>query len=264
MQFSTDPIPRKSKTKCLHFTVKKRVVQKLELNGDQLPWVEKALHLGNTLTTHISNFPLGMDSSSDLLQKRANFFQKVHELKQLYGFHDPNMICELIRIFGTSFYGSPLWSLSSEEHQKPNRSWNTVIKMVWDLPFATHKRFVESMTSVPHLQSTLQGRYIGFLENLQKSEKSQLQALVNLCLQDHSSNTGQNVAYLLDVYESINLNALIAKKQNIKKQRVNPLEEGEEWKIEMIEELSLAKLRFLEIDLEEKDINTWLEILATD
>ena len=32
----------------------------------------------------------------------------------------------------------------------------------------------------------------------------------------------------------------------------------------MIEELSLAKLGFLKIDLEEKDVNTWLEIPATD
>merc|ERR1719319_753251 len=106
MQFSTDPIPSKSKTKCLHFTLKQRVVQKLELNGDQLPWVQRALHLGNILTTKISNFPLGMDSSPDLLQKRATFFQKVHELRQSYGCYDPKMICELIRIFGTSFYGS--------------------------------------------------------------------------------------------------------------------------------------------------------------
>jgi hypothetical protein len=244
--------------------LKKREVKKLELNGDQLPWVEKALHLGNTLTTQISNFPLGMDSATDLLQKRATFFQKVHELKQSYGFYDPNMICEIISIFGLSFYGSPLWNLSSEEHQKLNRSWNTVIKMVWDLPFATHKRFLESMTSVPHLQSTLQGRYIGFVENLRKSEKNQLQVLVNLCHQDQSSNTGQNIAFLMDAYESDTLNSLINKKHNIKKHRINPLEEGEEWKIEMLKELSLAKLGFLETDLEEADISTWLEIIATD
>ena len=62
----------------------------------------------------------------------------------------------------------------------------------------------------------------------------------------------------MDAYESDTLNSLINKKHNIKKHRINPLEEGEEWKIEMLKELSLAKLGFLETDLEEADISTWL------
>ena len=113
MQFSTDPVPNKSKTKCLHFTTKKRPVKPLILNGNDLPWVDKVLHLGNTLTTNISVSSLGMGSSSDLLQKRAIFYQKVHELKQAYGCYNPRLILEIIRIFGCSFYGSPLWSLGS-------------------------------------------------------------------------------------------------------------------------------------------------------
>ena len=67
-----------------------------------------------------------MNNSSDLLQKRAIFFKKFHELKQAYGQYSPELVCETIRIFGTAFYGSPLWSLDSEEHLKLNRSWNTM------------------------------------------------------------------------------------------------------------------------------------------
>ena len=142
MQFSTDPDPRKSKTKCLHFTMKKREVLPVKLNGNNLPWVDKALHLGNRLTTDISMDYCGMNTSVDLLQKRAIFYQKFHELKQAFGSYDPKNICEIIRIFATSFYGSPMWSLKSAEHLKLNRSWNTAVKIVWDLPYATHKRLV--------------------------------------------------------------------------------------------------------------------------
>ena len=264
MQFSTDPIPSKSKTKCLHFTVKKRTVQPLKLNNVDLPWVDRAQHLGNTLTTDISMFPLGMNSSRDLLQKRAIFFQKVHELKQAYGCYEPRMLCEVIKIFGTSFYGSPLWSLGADDHLKLNRSWNTVVKMVWDLPFAAHKRYVESLTEVPHLQSTLHGRYVGFVENLQNSKKIHLQMLFNICKQDLSSNTGQNIAYLLSTYDYKNLMDLIKNKHLIKKNRLNPLENDEEWKIQLIEELSLTKLGFLDMDLDESDIDVMLHSLTTD
>ena len=140
MLFSTDPNPNQSKTKCMLFTRDKNLsVPKLKLNGEDLPWVDSAKHLGNKLTVKLSNNPIGMDSNQDLLQKRAIFYQKVHELKQAYGFYEPSVICELIKIFGSSFYGSPLWALNSEEHLKLNRSWNTTVKIVFDLPFQTHK-----------------------------------------------------------------------------------------------------------------------------
>ena len=149
-------------------------ILKVVLNGNQLHWVEKALNLGNTLTTQLSSNPLGMDTTMDLLQKRAIFFQKVHELKQAYGFYDPQIVCEVVRIFGTSFYGSPLWNLGSKEHLKLERSWNTMVKIIFDLSFQTHTRFIESLSKVPHLQPTLHGRYIGFIYNLNSSKKPKI------------------------------------------------------------------------------------------
>ena len=158
-----------------------------------------------------------MDTSTDLLQKRAIFFKNVHELKQAYGFYEPSIICEIIRIFATSFYGSPLWSLNSEEHQKLFRSWNTVVKIIWDLPYATHKRFVESLTEVPHLKSMLHSRYIGFLSNLKDSKKPQLKMLFNICQKNQLSNTGSNISELLKYYEMDSLDGLIEKKTSLKR-----------------------------------------------
>ena len=264
MQFSTDPDPRKSKTKCLHFSLHEREMKPLKLNGDDLPWVKKALHLGNSLTTEISKTQLQMKPLSDLLQKRATFFKNVHELKQAYGFYEPKVICEIIRIFGTSFYGSPLWALNSEEHLKLNRSWNTVIKILWNLPYATHKRFLESLTEVPHIQSTLHSRYIGFISNLNDSKKDHLQVLFNFCQRNQLSNTGRNIHYLEQQYEVDSLKDLINKKQVIKKIRVNPLKDDEEWKIGIIEELSLCRRGCLEIELKDDDIDAMLEAIATD
>ena len=121
-----------------------------------------------------------MDTSKDLLQKRA-FFQKVHELKQI--------VCELITIFGSAFYGSPLWNLKSEEYLELLKSWNTMVKILFDLPFQTHTRFIESLSKVTHLQSTLHGRFIGFVNNLKNSVKPEINMLINLCENDISSNT---------------------------------------------------------------------------
>ena len=236
----------------------------MKLNDENLPWVDSAKHLGNKLTVKIKTNPVGMDTTSDLLQKRAIFYQKVHELKQAFGFYEPAVICELIRIFGTSFYGSPLWKLDSEEHLKLNRSWNTTVKIVFELPFQTHKRFVESLTDVPHVQSILQGRYIGFVENLSNSKKPEMKLLFNLCVHNQQTNTGQNLKFLMDSYSVNSFEELILEKYAIKKARVNPLEKGEDWKPNMIKEICLAKKGFLDIGLENGILDDLLESICTE
>ena len=205
-----------------------------------------------------------MDTSLDLLQKRAIFYQKVHEIKQAYGFYDPELVCEIIRIFATSFYGSPLWSLNSEEHLKLNRSWNTTVKLVFGLPFQTHKRYVESLTKVPHLQSTLHGRYIGFIDNLKKSKKPEIKFLMDLCQHDQTSNIGQNIRFLMNTYKIDSLEQLLLEKHEIKKNRVHSIEVEEEWKPNVIHELCLAKLGLLEIELEQEVIDEMLENICIE
>ena len=68
MVFSTDPDPRKSKTKCMLFSKDKNlVVPQLSLNGEKLPWVKKASHLGNNLTIELTKNRLGMDQGTPRL-----------------------------------------------------------------------------------------------------------------------------------------------------------------------------------------------------
>ena len=215
-------------------------------------WVKKASHLGNNLTVELTNNRLGMDNSSDLLQKRAIFFKKFHELKQAYGEYCPELVCEIIRIFGTAFYGSPLWSLNSEEHLKLLRSWNTMVKIVYDLPYETHKRFVESLTDFPHLQSMLHGRYVGFAESLKNSKKLEIKMLYNLCTSNILTNTGNNLNYLMNIYDVVSVEELFSEKHNIKEKRVYKLEQSEEWKPKMIRELTLVKRGLLDNRLEAK------------
>ena len=72
-----------------------------------------------------------------------------------------------------------------------------MVKIVYDLPYETHKRFVESLTDFPHLQSMLHGRYVGFVENLKNSKKSEINMLFNLCSSNILTNTGNNLSYLM-------------------------------------------------------------------
>ena len=140
MLFSTDPNPVKSKTKCMFYSMKSNKEEPVPviLNGDPLPWVETAKHLGHLLTIDLIKDYAYPNTNKDLLVKRAIFFDKVHSLVQEFGFCSKRLLCELMRIYSTSFYGSMIWSMRSEDYSKLLRSFNTAIKLIWDLPHPTH------------------------------------------------------------------------------------------------------------------------------
>ena len=110
----------------------------VKLNGDMLPWVNTAKHLGNHLSSSLNLGTFSPETKTDLLAKRAILFDKVHQIQQQFGYYDPQLVIKLQGIYSTALYGSTLWQLNSVEHLKLNRSWNTAVKMIWDLPHATH------------------------------------------------------------------------------------------------------------------------------
>ena len=73
LKFSTDPNPKKCKTKCIAFMKKKRELPSIQLCGNSLPWVASGNHLGNTIENKID----GM--KHDILVKRAKYITKNNE-----------------------------------------------------------------------------------------------------------------------------------------------------------------------------------------
>ena len=106
-------------------------VENVFLNGDKLPWVTSAKHLGNLLSSKLNLSLFCPETKSDLLSKRAILFDKVHQVMQQFGYLEPELIVKLLSVNSTALYGSALWQLSSAEHLQLNKSWNTAIKIIW-------------------------------------------------------------------------------------------------------------------------------------
>ena len=221
------------------------------------------MHLGNQLSVKIEITLPSPSTSHDLLIKRAIFYDRVPTLKQQFGFASPKVVCETIRIFATSFYGSVLWKLDSEEHDKLVRSWNVAIKLIWGLPYQAHKRFVEQLTECPHLQSLLHSRFIGFAKALSLSEKLHIKVLYNLCLNDVQSQTGSNLNFLKKKYELNSEKLLYENQDKIGKSIVNELPNEESWKINVIEELTSMTQGECSTELTEDEITQILNFVTT-
>ena len=196
--------------------------------------------------------------------KRAILFQKVHEIIQQFGYLNPDLVVKLLTVYSTALYGSNLWQVNSSEHLQLNKAWNTAIKIIWDLPFATHTKFLESLSPVPHLESVLTGRYIGFIDNLLRSSNPALNFIFRSCKSNLSSKTGQNIEYMMKKHKVDSLVDLVTEKDSLKKQRVYPLPEEESWKITLIKEIALAKMGQLDIEFDENNLDEILEAICTD
>ena len=79
LKFSTDPCPKKSKTKCLSFLQKERYVKPVILCENELPWVTSCKHLGNTIVNPATAVA-GDIRSQDVMIKGAAYIDKNNDL----------------------------------------------------------------------------------------------------------------------------------------------------------------------------------------
>ena len=104
LEFSTDPNPNKSKSKCLYFCGKENTPypKKLTLNGEDLPFVKQATHLGHELHQNGNmNF--------DIQTKKARFIQDSISIRETFGFAEPSQVIKATRVYYGSMF--TLWFL---------------------------------------------------------------------------------------------------------------------------------------------------------
>ena len=133
LQFSTDPEPSKSKTKCMYMCGQpdSEYPMALKLCGQELPWVKHATHLGHELHQTCS-------MEFDANMKRGEFIENSVQIRETFYFANPEEKLSAIQVYASHWYGAMLWDLYGERVGQLCRSWSTCVKLAWDLPRSTH------------------------------------------------------------------------------------------------------------------------------
>ena len=186
--FSTDPVPHKSKTKCLYVVGKKRNMEKpapLTLCGRVLPFVKQADHLGNILTEK-------GDMEQDAAVKRATFIRSSVEIREVFKFAAPAEVLKSLKIYSNSFYGSCLWDLGGEKAKQVFTAWDYTVKLVWGCPAWTRTYILQQLLSCGHTSAKVDilSRYVKFFHSLRKSASHEVQVLSRYLARDVQSVTG--------------------------------------------------------------------------
>ena len=232
LTFSTHPDPRKCKTKCMAFTKSQKVMMPLCMNGDELPWVTSAKHLGTSLETNLS----GM--TKDLMEKRAMFINRNNELVQEFRFAHPQTLIKVNSIYNTSFYGCVLWDLFSKEAERLEKTWNVSQRLMLGLSRESHRYFIEPISETRHIIFHIYKRFVKFLSQMTSSRKGILRSLCNVVMNDCQSTTGRNLRRLQLLFNSGSFTEL---QRDVKTNRAyQEADVNDLWKIEAVKDLTRA------------------------
>ena len=198
----------------------------MKLCGNYLPWVDRVLHLGNTVTNQADFM------KTDMAIKNAKYVSKSIEINQEFYFAAAKTRLEINNIYNFSWYGSILWNLFGADAIKLESSYNRSVKCTMNLPLATHRCLIEALSERRHLKWFLINRFLSFLMSMEKSNKPLLKVLKEVTERDTMSRTGRNLREILLITGKNDISEL--SKSEVDKLNYFPMSEEDEWKIELI------------------------------
>ena len=199
LQFSTDPVPALSKTKCMYMCghMNAAYPAPLQLGDHDLPWVEHATHLGHELHQLCS-----MEYDANI--KRAQFIENSVQIRETFGFAGPPEVLQAVQTYASHWYGSMLWDLFGEKANQVYRSWSTCVKLTWNIPRSTHSFLVDNLLAAEFhtVKQQLLSRFVHFVKKLLTSSSPEVCMVVNMVARCARSTTGNN---LLNIEREVHL-----------------------------------------------------------
>ena len=107
-----------------------------------------------------------MDSDAKI--KRANFIDTCMNLNNEFEFLDPHSQVKLLNIYNAHFTGSSLWNFNSDTVKQVWNSWNVNLRVIFNLPIATHCWIAEQISNGPHAKMLMYSRFAAFIASLAK------------------------------------------------------------------------------------------------
>ena len=233
LRFSTDPDPRKSKTKCISWMRIQQPLPKMRLGAHLLPWVDKITHLGNTITNQVNMV------EADMNIKKGRYVSKNIELNQEFFFTAKETRININNIYNSSWYGSVLWDIFSPASTRIESAYNRSMKVTMELHYSTHRELIEPLSKSKHVKVMFIQRFLQMTNHIRNSSKPILRSLLSEIEYDTRSVTGRNLRNIMLLLNKNSISEITtADCENIKYFEV-ALER--EWRVELIELLLIER-----------------------
>ena len=200
--------------------------------------------------------------------KRAEFIGNAVKVRENFSFAHPAEIINATEKYCSSHHGSSLWDLRGPAAESLYSSWNTNLKLIWNLPRNCHTYFIESVLAPGILSPrvTLMSRFLSFFHSLLSSPSTEVQVLSRLSAHDLRTTLGSNLAH---AQAETGLDPWCYGGQRMKdelfrhnKSEVPP---SDEWRLPLLEKLLFERLvTYYESNEGMELMNTQLQSLVTN
>lgn len=109
------------------------------------------------------------------------------------------------------------------------------IKLMFDVPFDTHRNLIEPISGTTHVKIVLQKRFLSFIAQIKKSKKRLPKLMLNLIKDDIRSTTGRNLRGILLQTTKVNVGQLV--KSDFQQLKYHPIDDNQKWKTDVITEI---------------------------
>ncbi len=148
------------------------------MNGEPIVKADNTLHLGHYVgkTAHVKNISSGV---SNLITGTNTMLSRFHHCSS-------DVKSSLFQSYCTSYYGSVLWPLNTNEINRLYVLWRKIMRRIWKLPHRTHCCLLPAVIGCEPIHIQLLIRFHNFFSNSLRSSNTQLAFVSNLCLYSQS------------------------------------------------------------------------------
>ena len=125
-------------------------------------------------------------------------------------------------------------------------TWNTSIRLMFDLPWQTHRNLIEPVSGTKHIRFHLIKRFLSFINQVENSSKEASKHLLKTIKHDARSTSGSNLRNILLMTDKYDVDELNSSDAEFGK--YHPLDDDQTWKVDLILEATDVKFERLEVD----------------
>ena len=191
-----------------------------------LPFVTTASHLGHEIHQLV-------DMEYDANLKRIRFIDQSTSIREAFSFADPTNMLQAVKVNAGDAYGAMLWDLYGVRANQYFNTWNTCVKLCWDVPRGTNTYFIDNMlaSQFKSFSTSLKARYVQFFHGLRTSKSNKVQLLAELVGREASSTTGKNLVMLERETGRSPWSTTPAQVSNALSNIVTPVAQLDEWRL---------------------------------
>ncbi|ELU07748.1 hypothetical protein CAPTEDRAFT_193117 [Capitella teleta] len=125
-----------------------------KLNGDDIEYTQKAIHLGTVIGS-------GADQAN-IKKAISDLHVSTNILASTFSHCSSDVLCSLFKTNCTSFYGSPLWNLDQTHIIQLHISWRKCIRKLFGLHPRTRSKYIPSLVRCSDLPVQRLSRFANF------------------------------------------------------------------------------------------------------